>query len=301
MERRPGELITYYDGATGERVGLTAPELGRWSAATAALLTGECGLRPGSRAGVLLPPHWQTAVVLLGAWAAGLEVSFRGWSTAGLSDTGLSDTGLSDTGLSDTGLSDTGLSDTGLSDTGLSDTGRADDEQPEGRSIDDGLTGGGSADGRQPEDRPAGGGPVLEVTFVEARRVGSWLDDVPRARHQFVLGAAAHGVPDDYRDFLPAARAHLGAGAPVERVADEAAAVPDGTTFGEYGAVAAAVAQSRGIARGDRVLIETDASEEPLIWLLAPLTAGASIVLGANLDRSQREELMIVEGVTRLF
>ncbi|WP_433795735.1 hypothetical protein [Actinoplanes sp. CA-252034] len=48
-----------------------------------------CGLRRGSRAGVLLPPHWQTAAVLLGAWAAGIEVSFRGWGAAGLSpDTG---------------------------------------------------------------------------------------------------------------------------------------------------------------------------------------------------------------------
>ncbi|GAA2906390.1 hypothetical protein Acy02nite_27340 [Actinoplanes cyaneus] len=230
MERRPGELITYYDDATGERTGLTAAELGRWSAATAELLTGECGLRAGNRAGVLLPPHWQTAVVLLGVWAAGLEVSFRGWSTAGL----------------------------------------------------------------------VSGGPALDVTFVEHRRVGNWLDEVPRAPHQFVLGAA-DDVPHGYRDFLPAVRAHLGAEPPVDRAGNEAAAVPDGTTFSEYGATAAALARSRGIERGDRVLIEADASEEPLIWLLAPLTAGASIVLCANPDRSRLDDRMTIEGVTRLY
>src|SRR3954453_413464 len=79
-----GELFIYYDDATGERVGLGAAELGEWSAATAALLTAEGGLTSGDRVGVLLPPHWQTAVGLLGAWSAGMEVSFRGWATAAL-------------------------------------------------------------------------------------------------------------------------------------------------------------------------------------------------------------------------
>lgn len=235
-QRRPDELITYYDDATGERVGLTAAELGGWSAATASLLTGECGLGPGKRAGVLLPPHWQTAAVLLGAWSAGLEVSFRGWSTAGLSNDG----------------------------------------------------------------------PDLDVMFVERRRVGNWLDDVPPAAHQFTLGlapngAAADDVPEGYRDFPPAVRAHLGATPPPDRAGTAAAAIPDGTTFGEYGATAAAIARSRGIGSGDRVLIGTDVSEEPLFWLLAPLTAGASIVLCANLDRSRLDERMTAEGVTGLF
>jgi len=147
-------LITYRDDATGERAALTAAEVGGWTAATAALLTQECGLRPGDQAAVLLPPHWQTAAVLLGAWSAGLAVSFRGWATAGLS--------------------------------------------------------------------PAG--DPLEVSFVEARRVGSWLDEVPPARHQFVLGLApaaapADPVPDGYRDFPSAVRPHLGAAARSHRPA----------------------------------------------------------------------------------
>ena len=231
------QVITYYDDATGERTTLTPAQLGQWVAATAALLTGECGLRRGDRAGVLLPPHWQTAVVLLGSWAAGIEVSFRGWGAAGLS----------------------------------ADT-----------------------------------GPDLDVTFVERRRVGSWLDDVPPARHRFVLGldpggAPATDVPAGYRDFPSAARAHLGAPPPAAAVAAGEPATVDGTTFGEYGAAAAAVATARRITAGDRVLIDTSVCEEPMIWLMAPLTAGASIVLCANTQQARLDALIAAESVTRVL
>lgn len=78
-------------------------------------------------------------------------------------------------------------------------------------------------------------------------------------------------------------------------------ATVDGTTFGEYGAVAAEVARSRGITAGDRVLIDTSSVEEPLIWLMAPLTAGASIVLCANLDHSRLDQRILAERVTRVL
>ena len=78
-------LLTYYDDATGERTELSAAALGRWASRTAGLLHEGCGLYAGGRVAVLLPPHWQTAAVLLGAWSAGLAVSFRLWATAGLS------------------------------------------------------------------------------------------------------------------------------------------------------------------------------------------------------------------------
>jgi uncharacterized protein (TIGR03089 family) len=224
-----GELITYYDDATGERTGLTPAEVGDWSAATAALLTAECGLGAGDRVGVLLPPHWQTAAILLGAWSAGLEVSYRGWATAGLS--------------------------------------------------------------------PAG--EPLDATFVESRRIGSWLDDVPSARHQFAVGPAA---PADYRDYLAAVRPHLGATPPDRSVDAQGLAAPGGVTFGEYGDVALGVAASQGIGPGDRLLIDTaSTSGEPLMWLLAPLSAGASIVLCANLDPAGLDSRAAAESVTRVF
>jgi uncharacterized protein (TIGR03089 family) len=228
-----GELITYRDGATGERAALTAAELGGWAAATAALLTEGCGLARGARAAVLLPPHWQTAAALLGAWSVGLEVSFRGWATAGLS--------------------------------------------------------------------PAG--DPLDVSFVEGRRADSWLDDVPSAAHQFVLGlapsaAAVSSAPAGYRDFPTAVRPYLGAAAPTPEAAAHQPAAVDGTTFGEYGAVAAGIAESRGIRSGDRVLVDAG-QEHPLSWLLAPLAAGASVVLCRNVAAGRMDELIAEERITR--
>jgi uncharacterized protein (TIGR03089 family) len=218
-----GELLTYYDDATGERFGLSAAELGEWSAATAALLTTECGLVSGDRVGVLLPPHWQTAVVLLGAWSAGMAVSFHRWGPA----------------------------------------------------------------------------PPVEATFVERRRVGSWIDDVPPARHQFALGPGAPvaDVPPGYRDFLTSVRPHLGAAPP-----PWSDMIRERPTFAEYGTLALEIASSQGISRGDRVLIDiAAASEQPLMWLLAPLSVGASVVLCANLTPDAVEARATAEGATRVL
>ncbi|SHK58324.1 TIGR03089 family protein [Pseudonocardia thermophila] len=72
--RGPGSarpLITFYDHATGERIELSGVTTANWVAKTANLLRDECDLEPGGRVAVLLPAHWQTAAVLLGAWSCG--------------------------------------------------------------------------------------------------------------------------------------------------------------------------------------------------------------------------------------
>ncbi len=69
-----GPLLTYYDDATGERTELSATTLDNWVAKTANLLTDGLGLDHGASIAVVLPPHWQSAAVLLGAWAAGHRV-----------------------------------------------------------------------------------------------------------------------------------------------------------------------------------------------------------------------------------
>jgi len=232
----PDELITFRDDAGGERVGLTAAEVGGWTAATAALLTEECGLDRGAQAAVLLPPHWQTAAVLLGAWSAGIEVSFRRWATAGLT--------------------------------------------------------------------PAG--DPLDVSFVDLRRLNSWLDEVPSATHQFVFGLDPAGapvspVPPGYRDFPTAVRPHLGAPAPTPAAATHEPAAVDGTTFGQYGALAAEIAARRGIGPGDRVLVDPDELDEPLTWLLAPLSAGASVVICRNLNRARLDDRLAEERITHVL
>ena len=225
-------LISYYDDRVGERAAVSAGELGDWAGATAALLVEECRLGPGDRVAVLLSPHWQTAAVLLGAWSAGLEVSYQGWATAGL--------------------------------------------------------------------QPAGS---FDATFVAGSRVGSWLEDLPSGRHQFVLGdtGAAKTTDDGYRSFAEAVRPYLGARPAVPLPGADRAATTDGTTFGALGAIAHGVAERSGIGRGDRVLIDTATSEQPVIWLLAPLLAGASIVLCANLDRSILDTRVAEEQVTKVW
>ena len=75
---RMGPRITYYDDATGERIELSTVTLANWAAKTANLLRDELGAGPGSRIAVLLPPHWQTAAVLLGVWWIGAEVVIDG-------------------------------------------------------------------------------------------------------------------------------------------------------------------------------------------------------------------------------
>jgi uncharacterized protein (TIGR03089 family) len=68
-------LLTFYDDATGERTELSGATLGNWVAKTANTLVDDVDVAPGQWAAVGLPPHWQTAAVLLACWSAGLAVT----------------------------------------------------------------------------------------------------------------------------------------------------------------------------------------------------------------------------------
>jgi uncharacterized protein (TIGR03089 family) len=83
--RRDGSrpFITFYDDATGERVELSVATTANWVAKTANFFVDEHGIGPGDTIGVRLPLHWQSAIVILAAWAAGAAVSF---GTAGTLD-----------------------------------------------------------------------------------------------------------------------------------------------------------------------------------------------------------------------
>jgi uncharacterized protein (TIGR03089 family) len=233
-------LLTYYDDATGERTELTANDLGGWAARTAGLLHDGCGLGVGSRAAVLLPPHWQTAAVLLGAWSVGVAVSFRPAATAGLAVLG------------------------------------------------------------------PGADEPLDVTFVSGARLDDWLEDVPNARHRFVLGlapraAALAEVPDGYRDYIDEVRRYPDVAPAYELVRGTDAASVDGTSYQEWWSLAEAVAASMGVRSGDRLLIDAAEHEQPVKWLLAPLAAGASVVLCANLDSGTVAARVAAERVTRIL
>lgn len=68
-------LLTFYDDSTAERVELSGATTRNWVAKVANLLTDGLDCQPGDQIAVLVPLHWQAAVVLLGAWTAGVGVT----------------------------------------------------------------------------------------------------------------------------------------------------------------------------------------------------------------------------------
>src|SRR5256886_13528528 len=70
----PRPLWTWYDDGNGERVELPGATLENWVAKTANLLVDGAGVTSGDETVTLLPPHWQTAAILLGCWTAGVSV-----------------------------------------------------------------------------------------------------------------------------------------------------------------------------------------------------------------------------------
>ena len=198
-------LLTWYDDASGDRTELSGATLDNWVEKTANLLVDGSGLGEGDRAGVLLPPHWQSAAVLLGCWAAGVEVTTTP-------------------------------------------------------------------------------GPV-DVLFAAADRVdqgGDWS-----AGDRYALGLAPlalplREVPPGWQDYVIAVRAY----------GDVYAAYPRGASDWTLD-------DPFDLKPGDRVLIDTAAVPDPRDWLLAPLAAGASIVLCGNLDRAKLPGRIESEQVTR--
>jgi uncharacterized protein (TIGR03089 family) len=67
-------LVTFYDDATGERVELSVQTFDNWVAKLANLFTDELLTEPGDVVRVALPTHWQSTVVAVAAWSAGLAV-----------------------------------------------------------------------------------------------------------------------------------------------------------------------------------------------------------------------------------
>lgn len=67
-------LITHYDDATGSRIELSRATVKNWAAKTANWLRDEHDVEPGDTVAVLLPSHWQTVGLLLGAWWCGARV-----------------------------------------------------------------------------------------------------------------------------------------------------------------------------------------------------------------------------------
>ena len=233
-------LITYYDDATGDRVDLSAAMLTAWATRTANLLVTGCGIEPGGHVAMLLPAHWQTAAVLLGAWSAGASVDVRLAATVGL-----------------------------------------------------------------PQVGPGANRPV-DAVFAALSRIADLVEVVPAAPARFALGPAAvarplRQLPAGYRDFMVEAAGHDHTSHPTVSIGGADAATGDGTSYREWGALASALADRWGLRPGDRVLIDAATHDHPVWWLLAPLSAGATVVLCANLDPAVVPARSRAERVTRVL
>jgi uncharacterized protein (TIGR03089 family) len=69
-------VLTYYDDASGERTELSGLTLENWIAKTANLLVDGCGVGPDDEVAIWLPPHWQTAAIVLACWTVGTTVAY---------------------------------------------------------------------------------------------------------------------------------------------------------------------------------------------------------------------------------
>jgi uncharacterized protein (TIGR03089 family) len=206
-------LLTWYDDATGDRTELSGATLDNWVSKTANLMVDGLGLGRGDVVAVLLPPHWQTAAVVLGVSAAGLAADLGGRPQA----------------------------------------------------VDALVT---------CPDRVAESAawPAAERYATGLLPLAMPLREVPPGFVDYVTEIRTHGDyfrgvpvgPDDQALTGPVPLSHLA----VLRTAAERAA-------------------ELGITAGDRVLVDTRAHPDAMDWLFAPLAAGASVVLCANLDAAK--------------
>jgi uncharacterized protein (TIGR03089 family) len=218
-------LLTWYDDATGDRTELSGATLDNWVSKTANLLVDGVGLGNGDAVAVLLPPHWQTAAILLGASAAGLAVDLGG------------------------------------------------DPQP------------------------------VEALFTVPDRIAasaSWPTGDRYATGLLPLAMPLREVPPGFADYPTEVRTHGDHFRPAQPVRpdDRAIAGPVELSHLEVLRSATARAAELGIAAGDRVLVDARTHPDAVDWLLAPLTAGASIVLCGDLDRAGLGDRTSAEKVT---
>jgi len=64
-------FLTYYDGATGERIELSAVTTANWVAKTSNFLVDGLDAENGTRIRLDLPTHWESFVWILSSWSVG--------------------------------------------------------------------------------------------------------------------------------------------------------------------------------------------------------------------------------------
>jgi uncharacterized protein (TIGR03089 family) len=212
VRRHPATpLLTWYDDASGDRTELSGATLDNWVSKTANMVVDGAGLDAGDTVAVLLPPHWQTAAVLLGSWSAGLV--------------------------------------------------RVTEPQPVGALF------------ATPDTVPAAVG---------------WATSDRYATGLLPLAMPLRGLPAGYADYVIEVRNYGDHFTPVQPVAPDDRATAELSHLALH-RIATQRAGELGLVAGDRVLVDARAYPDVVDWLLAPLVAGASIVLCGNLDPAKVE------------
>lgn len=109
---------------------------------------------------------------------------------------------------------------------------------------------------------------------------------LPGTACDYVVGLHPFALPvpepsDGARDWVLSARAHGDhfGGPPADPQAPALLGLPEPVTHADLAGKALQRAAQLGIGRTDRVLVNVDSHPRPLDWLVAPLAAGASLVL----------------------
>jgi uncharacterized protein (TIGR03089 family) len=212
-------LLTWYDDASGDRTELSGATLDNWVSKTANMLVDGLGTDIGDGAAVLLPPHWQTAAVLLATWSAGLVVET--------------------------------------------------DPQP------------------------------VAVLFAtpDSAAAARWATGDRYATGLLPLAMPLRELPPGYLDYVLEVRAFGDHFRPVRPVQENDRANAELSHLALH-RVATQRARELGIVAGDRLLVDARAHPDPADWLLAPLVAGASVVLCGNLDPAKVAARAAAEKVT---
>lgn len=240
-------VLTCYDGSVAARTELSCATLSNWVAKTANLLVDDLDARPGQPAVVLLPPHWQSAGVVLGCLAAGLVVDAPPVPRDDDAQT------------------------------------RDDDGQGSGVGADGGL-GPAASDAGPGGVAAVGSGPVL-VAFCSrsgAARARSFDAEEVFAVSLTPFGLALAEPPPGTTDYAGAVRTGGDRFTLAADLLPTDPAMRTGRAVLEHGALfrrLSSRARQLGLGSDDRVLVNGSAVPDVIDWLLTPIAAGATLVL----------------------
>lgn len=221
-------LLTWYDDASGDRTELSGATLDNWVSKTANLLVDGAGLGDGDTVAVLLPPHWQTAAIVLGSSAAGQQVDLGG------------------------------------------------------------------------HPRPV---EALFTTPDRTAESAAWPGEERYVTGLLPLARPLRDVPPGFVDYPTEVRNYGDHFQPVQPAGPHDRAIAGPVELSHLAMIQTATqrAGELGIVAGDRVLIDIRAFPDPMDWLFAPLVAGASTVLCANLHPAKLTDRASAEKVTAVL